>query len=374
MNLSEIADVICTQVRLTDETAVAACKKFLRRRHQYIWNEALWRDSLAQINITYAPDDNDLHALGIYLLPSSVDRVLACRTADKQLTAANEEEFYQTNLDAYDQTGDEVGYYLMSKVVWQFATAPAAVTFWWVGTDQATGQENTGNMQIKYLDSANVRQNISGDYGDAETVMTNPLVVESISCPANLAYDYNYSADDAASYFATIPAGETMAARRWRLRLLNIPVENKTVKVLVKKTAPDFTNDYDEPFISNAENCLIALAAGDMMKFLRSHASANEYYAEGRAMLDQLKKIEVAQQAFRAKIIPNEVWDSWDTGFDYPNTISVAASTGGGGGSSSSGIPANSTVKIENGKFYMWDVGTSAWREVALVNGQFGTV
>lgn len=102
----------------------------------------------------------------------------------------------------------------------------------------------------------------------------------------------------------TLGPTETNAKHRQRIRLLQIPTDSPVVRVLGKRTPPSFTEDLDEPGLSGIENCLIAFAQGDMLQRARQYAKAQAMFQEATLLLQQLKSVEVVQQAHHSRIVP----------------------------------------------------------------------
>lgn len=102
----------------------------------------------------------------------------------------------------------------------------------------------------------------------------------------------------------TIAASDTAALKRQRIRLLQIPTESTTIRVLGKRTMPTFESDLDTPPINGMENCLLAFAHADMLQRERQYGKARELQEEAIGLLDQLKDLEVVQQAHNISIQP----------------------------------------------------------------------
>ena len=99
-------------------------------------------------------------------------------------------------------------------------------------------------------------------------------------------------------------AAATNAARRQRLRLIEIPTAEVVLRVLGKRSVPTFSSDNDAPGLSGLTNCLIAFAQGDMLQRERQYAKAQALFGEGTLLLDQLKRQETVQMAHTQQIVP----------------------------------------------------------------------
>lgn len=102
----------------------------------------------------------------------------------------------------------------------------------------------------------------------------------------------------------TVASADESAAKRQRVRLIQIPTAALTLRVLGKRVCPSFSDDLDEPGISSAHNCLIAFGQADMLERERQYAKAQTKMQEAALLLDQLKRVEVAQQANNQRIQP----------------------------------------------------------------------
>lgn len=101
-----------------------------------------------------------------------------------------------------------------------------------------------------------------------------------------------------------IAAAATNALVRQRIRLIQIPTASLTLRVLAKRSKPSFTDDLDSPGLTGVENCLLALAQGDMLQRERHYGKADQLYKEGGLLLNQLKDQEMVQMAHEQRIIP----------------------------------------------------------------------
>jgi hypothetical protein len=60
MTLSQLASFICTKLSSTDTDSVAACKQFLNRAYQTIWDSTLWTDTLGVASKAVTAGDNSV--------------------------------------------------------------------------------------------------------------------------------------------------------------------------------------------------------------------------------------------------------------------------------------------------------------------------
>lgn len=92
---------------------------------------------------------------------------------------------------------------------------------------------------------------------------------------------------------------------RQRIRLVDIPSDSLTVRILGKRACPTFTNDLDVPALTGVDNCLLAFAHADMLERERQYGKAKlKVDNEALPLLEQLKANEAVQQAHNLRIIP----------------------------------------------------------------------
>lgn len=296
MNLAALADIVCETVRKPDSDSLTACKTYLKRRDQMLWDGNLWRDSLFTFTQALTPaTDTLLAAKGIVLLPASIDRVLALRQSSGPLPVQNLERFFMDTLDGFAQTGTPVEFSLLSPVLYQFATAQA------VTMEGASGTPDT-STQVRYLDADGVPQNTTAQPSTTPAsvgTVSELLGVEKAAGAGAVTFK-----DASSNTILTVAASTTSATPRQRLQLLPVPTAALTIRALVKQRYVPLVSDYEEPRLRQAENVLIAYATGDMLRRSNKFGMANEAYAEGAAMLAKLENIEFFQQAQRMQLVP----------------------------------------------------------------------
>jgi hypothetical protein len=128
MTLDEMANFICGKVNQTEAEDVLACKGFLKRRHEMIWAEGLWKDSLVEYRQTLSPTGYTLQSTwlptkGVLLLPSIIQRVLGVRNDTRKLNVQRPEYFYRIDYDAFAKTGDATDYILLPPCAWELDTS-----------------------------------------------------------------------------------------------------------------------------------------------------------------------------------------------------------------------------------------------------------
>lgn len=324
MTLLEIATLAATRFGLTDENEIRLAKTLANARCRMIWEDQLWRDSLCSFAFTFDPatngqtltDNSVLAAQGLVLLPSVVDRVVALRRTDAEVPFSDEQQLFQADLDGFVQTGTPTQFQILPRccgfnprpttVLSLAGSAPDhghQVTATWVtgqhrrcakeftlGTTPtpmtATGYENEGLAQVLSV--------VKPVTSDAVTVLSGSVPV------------------------AWLQPDETELEPRVGLRVLPVPAAVTHFRVLVKVEAAPLVQDHDTTGLRGGDNCLVAFVLADLLQEGRQFAKAQLVTQEAMALLDQLKRVETVQEAFRPRLVPAEAggnpeWD-WSTG------------------------------------------------------------
>lgn len=384
MTLSDLASLICTKVNASDAEDLVACKLFLARRHEMIWRDQLWKDSLCEwsytLPTTYEPTDSWLPSSRVLLCPSQFDRVLALRTDIRALRVRSGEFFYQTDFNAFVSQGSAVEYVQLPPVVWQFdipqflsltsqagddgktvsaqvvASQDAAPTVlsgaFSAANGLALGQALIINSIRKGVTKADVAlavrnrlwdglnkgadvvnedglQNVDATlppggsigWGPAQAlVITTDLVVaDEIPVPGGMAFvgeaelttvngtdGLVFAARARGNSLGNLAAADANTPRRPRLRLMGNLNAGTVIRVLGKSNPPALSDDNDVPAINGMENALISYVQADMLERDRHYAKAQQCMQQAAQLLDQLKRVEVVQQAFNKTIQPAE--------------------------------------------------------------------
>lgn len=128
MNLLALANFICGKVSQSAAEDVLACKGFLQRRFEMLWQDQLWKESLVQYTQTisktgYTPTSTWLPTKQVLLLPPNIERVLAMRTGDRHLNVQSQPHYFRMDFDAFQQSGAPVEFVNLPRAVWEFDTA-----------------------------------------------------------------------------------------------------------------------------------------------------------------------------------------------------------------------------------------------------------
>lgn len=377
MTLSDLATLICAKIGQQEANDLAACKDWLKRRHELLWHEVLWKDSLVQFTQTLSPDDYAvtstwLPTKGILLCHPIIERVLAARLDSRKLNVQRQEYYFRIDYDSFAKNGNPTEFVLLPPCVWEFEEAEDVVLARGDAGDSSITvvSDTLDSDQIGITRNQTLLAAATNDMATTERVDTlqKPTTTGAVSIglfgpnlidgtfdaiefivPFTLTigetYEYTRgnelliyangvtkSADEtfvatvasgyafggvdlsgqactgilrtASQTMVTMAAADVNALRRQRIRLLEIPTEETTIRVLGKRTCPTFSGDNDEPAFPALTNCLIAFVHADMLQRSRRYGQAKEIQAEAVALLDQLKKIETVHQAHNVTIQP----------------------------------------------------------------------
>jgi hypothetical protein len=307
MNLSDLATYICTKVNQSEAEDVAACKTFLTRRMQMIWNVALWKDALVAFEQTlsptgYTPTSTWLPTKGVLLCPPIIERVVAARLQSNRLSVQRQEYYFCIDYDSFAKQGKATEFVLLPKCVWQTDSAiPMVLT-----AAEAPADSSAANtIEVLSSDGISVTRLVVYSTADLVNIATTDTVM-SWTKPTTTDVFNILEGPDGDGNIAQLSATDLSAPRRERIRLLQIPTEEQTIRVLGKRTMPTFSNDLDEPALNGVENCLLAFAQADMLQRERQYGKAQAMQTEALGLLDQLKDLEVVQQAHHVTITPGD--------------------------------------------------------------------
>ncbi len=113
MTLDEMASYVTTKVNQTETNDVTACKGFIRRRYELMYNDQLWKDSIAAVDMTLDPDNAD-NAQGVVVLPPLIDRPIAVRGSNRGILVNPIDRYYRIDLDMFVRQGTQYEMALLS--------------------------------------------------------------------------------------------------------------------------------------------------------------------------------------------------------------------------------------------------------------------
>lgn len=103
---------------------------------------------------------------------------------------------------------------------------------------------------------------------------------------------------------AAIPPGEGALEKRLGLRVLPVPAGPEAFRALVKVQALPLLDDQSETQLRGCDNALAAFVLADLLQRDRQYSKAQAVTQEAVALLEQLKRQETLQDAFRARLVP----------------------------------------------------------------------
>jgi hypothetical protein len=390
MTILEMANCVCGKVNQTEAEDVTACKGFLRRRHEMLYQDQLWRDAVGEYVQTLSPDADDytvtsnwLPAKGILLLPPDIERVLAVRTDTRSLKVRSREFYYRRDFDSFAQRGTAGEFVRLRPCVWEWETAQAILAkraagdatlgvtadladsdgvgitrytktldedYKLIGTSEriealtkaasadlvyvgapgvTTLANNNAGLEdplgfafaaaspisppaLQYTIAYGASASVTPDNYVTPVAISGPPVLDPTAVPGGAYFGGVITNDGGGFTFAratpsgvTLAAADTAARKRQRIRLIELPDAALTIRVLAKLVCPSLSADGDAPALTNVDNCLMAFAQGDMLQRERQYGKAQAAFAEGVQLLDQLKRVEVIQEAHNLCIQPD---------------------------------------------------------------------
>lgn len=294
MNLGDYADYICSKVRETDSDSLAACKGYVSKRYQLIYQKDLWRDSLIEFTAPVSVADT-LNAGGFVQLPRIVDRIVACRTPDRELTVENQEIYFRQTADQFALSGTPLAFNILGRLCWQGLTA---VNLTIACTNEG---DNNSSVKVRWIDENTELQNTVVQITTVPVSIGNGFVVEAFTKNTSTGTVTLY-ADGVA--VITLQPSATSAEPFHRIRLVQKPIQDFTLRVLAKKKFSPLILDTDEPFLLDVDNCLIAFGQADMLERQRQYGKSQAKLTEALGLLEQIAKIEMEQQASNPRLIP----------------------------------------------------------------------
>jgi hypothetical protein len=325
MTLLEMANYVCTKTRRTDAGAVTRAKEFLARRYEMIAADELWKDLVYRLEFTFDVTETAAANLfgpnfqsrdvGIWHLPAVVDKVLAVRSASSSLEIDDPFQMMRSTMDEFADTGDPIKFYVEGAVVADLRGKLADVTASGVAISGADADAATP-IRVRYLDLSGEMQTLNGvlDAGGSSDPFQPSVIVSASKTETTAALTLYMSGTGAA--LSVSQAAATQWSRLGRLRVVPIPTGDVALKALVKLKVQAMTDDNDEPQINGIENCLIAFAQADALQHARQYGKAQIVTQEAMALMLQLKRVAVAQEASLQRIVPavGDVAGEWDAG------------------------------------------------------------
>jgi hypothetical protein len=308
MTLAALANLICSKVRKTDADSVAACKEFLRQRHEMIYDAALWKDTVGiwsdslDYNSTLQQWFSEFHC------DYDIARVLGVRwRTNADLSPAALGTWMQADPEFYEANGEPVGFVELEARGVSFNIPTAAGV-----TITSSSSEDVGvEIEVSGLDADGEEafESVVITAGDASTV-TEWQFIRSITKPITEGVITVEGTGDAPGRMR-MPPHDTVS-RCCVLRFNRIPVANTAdpfsdqpqVLIHAKRKLTSFVRDNDGPMIRGSDNALLAFGLADMLERERQYGKAQAKVAEGQSLLQLMIDGERNQGASLMRITP----------------------------------------------------------------------
>lgn len=303
MQLSELADIICSKIGKTDDESVAACKDFLRARHAMIVDAYPWKDTLGLFEVDVEAEAQ------VAILPAEAERPWAVwDTATKmQVPVTSLTSIIALNPGSLSDVGGLMQFVEIESVGWPYpmATNGSQLSFINSGSSEIrisiSGERNLNFVALPTLPDITNTEVLSVSPGGNQTSSTWK-VIHSMTKPSGgdvLVAQLGTSPEKTWAW----PADSTFA-KFARLRLIQPPSEAVTLGVLAKRKLRQMLLDTDGPMVRGIDNALLAFGQADMLERSRQYGKAQAKISEGTALLDGARDLERNQSARESRIIP----------------------------------------------------------------------
>lgn len=305
MNLAAIADHVCTKIGKTDTESVAACKSYIRQRHEMIYDAGLWKDTVGT-DFTASVEAEATEVI----LPWECARPLVCWKSGSNL-----------GIDVMSLVG--------AAIVSPASLSTVGGSLRFAEIDSVGWAYDLGDgSRLSFINSgsSDVDVNITGTRNLDLPGLTTPddTASETVTVPAGGAAELTTitwtsisrmtKAQSAVPLLvaqtAVIPEplwvwpGDVEEASWARLRLINPQAEAFTLAIIGKKRFRQMNLDTDAPMIRGIDNALIAFATADMLERGRQFGKAQAKVAEATQLVQLAKDVERGQAASSEQIIP----------------------------------------------------------------------
>ncbi|HTI69675.1 MAG TPA: hypothetical protein VMF06_06900 [Candidatus Limnocylindria bacterium] len=327
MTLAQLADLVCRKIGKTDSESVAACKDFLRQRHEMIYDSALWAESKDYVAFPF-PTTADGYKeeikpvnpeyAGRVIFPSSVGRVLALRCGNDLLSPDQAVGLFGRDPEAFEALGTPVS----------FVEEGSSGLSWTLPNDE----ENRGDkLQFHTLNDgdAGKRVTIRGRrviLKDSQVVPSKVVTEETVTLTASVALATElYVWVESLSKDPTLGVVLVSSQLLWNegfdewepesnerrhvvCRIVQRPAYDPARPLMlyacVKKKIQPLVSEGDVPVVRGIDNALLAFAQADMLERGRQYSKAQLKTQEAVALLQAAMDLQVGQGASLAQIQP----------------------------------------------------------------------
>lgn len=270
MNLSAIVNVVGQRITMVQPRDVTAMMTFATMRHDQLYRSFLWRDSLIMLSLAidtnsanYNPQNNYMPTKGNLILPSIFQQAIAVRTSENKLNVERPMVYYRVDFDNFKATGLATDFFILPSAVWEFDTPQD--TGMLVANAADYGQNVT--MDIQGNDGVSISRNIV-TLNANQTAGPNTDLIYGFQKPATQGTVQLAFGDPPALnglLGVKLQPTDTDAPKCQRLRIMSIPSNNTTLRVLGKRTPPPFAANSDVPGVNGLDAILVALVYYDML-------------------------------------------------------------------------------------------------------------
>jgi hypothetical protein len=309
MTLFDIATFVCTKLGKIDDDSLLACKEFIRRRHQMVYDLALWKDSicLEQVPLQLEGSNPPIYRYGA-ILSGEVRQPIKIRLGSAygsaELTLGVRAINDMMQFESLLETGAPANWHEegTSGVPVFMPDGGGPLSFEAFSVDAGkkvyiSGRSTeSGNKAETLTMAAGVNSTTTGDWeriyaiekeATAEAVTMTHAGTITLMGPTDTVFRYPVIR------LSPMPLGETQQYP-WAL-------------VYGKRFLRQMAGDGDLLQLKNADNLLIAYATGDMLERSRQYGKAAVKFQEAQGMLEVMKDNEVHQSAHQAMISPEPV-------------------------------------------------------------------
>ena len=338
MTLLEIANLACTTVQMGDAGALEIAKAFARFKYEKTFRENLWRDSVSLFPFLLDPTGDPttptggnaaltaLAVQGVYMLPPSIERVLAMRTAaldvidwsvkDASITPAarhwegvHPTRLFQTDLDAFTQTGEPTTFVSGPALV-ALLPATGAATLWALNSADAgvvarlTAIDAITNTRETVAITLTTSPQAGGPDTAREILTFSKPETQGAVCLGN---------EDGVEILR-LAADETSAPPCVPVRMMPVPSTVTAFRALVKRRPLELT-DNDTPDIRGMDDVLMEYVTGKLRELCGQVQTAQVNYQRSDAALAALLGTELLQMAENPRLVPEDGFGMGELGY-----------------------------------------------------------
>jgi hypothetical protein len=312
MTLAALANLICSKVRKTDAESVAACKEFLRQRHEMIYDAALWKDTLTY-QATTIPMVEGTFVTDNITLPRDIAKPIQVRIGDRVLEIVDPTRWVSLTDEVFRTVGTPAGFSEIGCVgmPWPRGTEARAAgyglatTVVLFTTTNAADAGRTATVRGVNINSVSMTETVTLTASQAQT--TNgwkdvEVITKDATTGAVLVEDDNSNGlsfylgpDETESRFCVIrvspPPGAAITG-------------STALYVMGKRRLRPLRQDGDAPMIRGCDNALLAFGLGDMLERERQYGKAQAKVAEAQSLMQLMIDGERNQGASLMRIVP----------------------------------------------------------------------